>query len=183
MGKVTLEAKSRTESGKKAAKALRAARHIPAVVYNSNGEAKMLDVDATEFNKIWRSVTSTTLITLTVDGTAHEVFIKDVEYNIRTDAVLHADFWEPATDKEIVLKMKLQYSGTPAGVLKGGFLLKHIPEVTIKAKPAAVPERIVLDIAKVNVGEKFTVADMPAMDGVTVLTPAETSLVSVSAGR
>ena len=37
--------------------------------------------------------------------------------------------------------------------------------------------------AKVNVGEKFTVADMPAMDGVTVLTPAETSLVSVSAGR
>ena len=126
MGKVTLEAKSRTESGKKAAKALRAAGHIPAVVYNSSGEAKMLDVDATEFNKIWRSVTSTTLITLTVDGTAHEVFIKDVEYNIRTDAVLHADFWEPATDKEIVLKMKLQYSGTPAGVLKGGFLLKQI---------------------------------------------------------
>lgn len=183
MGKVTLEAKSRKDSGKKAAKALRATGRIPAVVYNSNGEATMLDVDATEFNKIWRSVTSTTLVTLTVDGTAHEVFIKDVEYNIRTDAVLHADFWEPAADKEIVLKMKLQYAGTPAGVLKGGFLLKHVPEVTIKAKPAAVPERIVLDISKVNVGEKFSVKDMAALDGVTVLTPADTPLVSVSAGR
>ena len=105
MGKVTLEAKSRTESGKKAAKALRAAGHIPAVVYNSSGEAKMLDVDATEFNKIWRSVTSTTLITLTVDGTAHEVFIKDVEYNIRTDAVLHADFWEPAANRTVTLNV------------------------------------------------------------------------------
>lgn len=183
MGKVTLEAKSRTESGKKAAKALRATGRIPAVVYNSEGKASMVDVDAVEFNKVWRSVTATTLVTLNVDGKAHEVFIKDVEYNIRTDAALHADFWEPAADKEIVLKMKLLYTGTPAGVLKGGFLLKHTPEVTIKAKPAAVPERIVLDIAKVNVGEKFTVADMAAMDGVTVLTPADTSLVSVSAGR
>lgn len=183
MGKVTLDAKTRTVSGKKAAKAIRATGNIPAVVYNSEGKATMIEADSTAFNKIWRSVTSTTLVTLNVDGTAHEVFIKDVEYNIRTDEVLHADFWEPATDKEIVLKMKLQYTGTPAGVLKGGFLLKHTPEVTIKAKPAAVPERIVLDISKVNVGEKFTVAEMAAMDGVTILTPADTSLVSVSAGR
>lgn len=183
MGKVTLDAKVRSESGKKAAKNLRATGRIPAVVYNSEGKATTIDVDSTAFNKVWRSVTATTMVTLNVDGTAHEVFIKDVEYNIRTDEVLHADFWEPAADKEIVLKMALQYAGTPAGVLKGGFLLKHTPEVTIKAKPAAVPERIVLDIAGVNVGEKFLVKDMAAMDGVTILTDAETALVSVSAGR
>ena len=79
--------------------------------------------------------------------------------------------------------MKLLYSGTPAGVLKGGFLLKHVPEVTIKAKPADVPERIVLDISKINIGEKLCVKDMNLGNGVTILTPAETSLVSISAGR
>lgn len=183
MGKMTIEAKSRTECGKKAAKTLRAAGRLPAVVYNSEGKATMIEVDEVEFNKVWRTVTATTLVTLNVDGKAHEVFIKDVEYNIRTDKVLHADFWEPAADKPIVLKMKLQYSGTPAGVLKGGFLLKHVPQVTIKAKPAAIPERIVLDISKVNVGEKFCVKDMNLSGDVTVLTPADTSLVSVSAGR
>lgn len=183
MGKTTLEAKSRSTTGKRAAKTLRATGRIPAVVYNSEGKATMLDVDSAEFNKIWRSITATTLVTLNVDGTAHEVFIKDVEYNIRTDEVLHADFWEPAADKEIVLKMKLQYSGTPAGVLKGGFLLKHTPDVTIKAKPAAVPERIVLDISKVNVGEKFLVKDIDLGADVKILTPVETAVVSVSAGR
>lgn len=183
MGKVTLEAKSRKESGKKAAKTLRAAGRMPAVLYNSEGKATMVEVDSVEFNKVWRSTTATTLVTLNVDGAAHEVFIKDVEYNIRTDAALHADFWEPAADKEIVLKMPLQYTGTPAGVLKGGFLLKHTPEVTIKAKPANVPERIVIDISAVNMGEKFAVKDMTVAAGVTVVTPADTSLVSVSSGR
>ncbi len=183
MAKVTLDSKVRTASGKKAAKTLRASGRIPAVVYNSEGKATMLDLDASAFNKIWRSITATTLVSLNVDGTVHEVFIKDVEYNIRTDEVLHADFWEPAADKEITLKMPLQYSGTPVGVLKGGFLLKHVPDVTIKAKPAAIPERIVLDISNINAGEKFTVKDMKVDAGVTILTPVETSLVSVSAGR
>ena len=120
MDKVTLEAKSRKDTGKKAAKLLRAAGRIPAVVYNSEGKSTMVDVDSTEFNKVWRTITATTMLTLNVDGAAHNVFIKDVEYNIREDKVLHADFWEPAADKEIVLKMKLLYSGTPAGVLKKG---------------------------------------------------------------
>lgn len=183
MATITLEAKGRKDTGKKAAKALRLTGRIPAIVYNSKGEATMIDVDETEFNKVWRSVTKTTLVTLKVDGADKAVFIKDVEYNIRTDKVLHADFWEPAQDKEIVLKMALQYTGTPAGVLKGGFLLKHTPDVTIKAKPAAIPERIVLDISKVNVGEKFCVKDMDLGKDVKVLTPAETSLVSISAAR
>ncbi|MBR0155148.1 MAG: 50S ribosomal protein L25 [Treponema sp.] len=183
MDKVNLEAKSRKDTGKKAAKLLRAAGRIPAVVYNSEGKSTMVDVDSTEFNKVWRTITATTMLTLNVDGAAHNVFIKDVEYNIREDKVLHADFWEPAADKGIVLKMKLLYSGTPAGVLKGGFLLKHVPEVTIKAKPGDVPERIVLDISKINIGEKLCVKDMNLGNGVTILTPAETSLVSISAGR
>ena len=183
MGKTTLEAKTRTVTGKKAARTLRAGGRLPAVVYNSEGKSTMIDVDEVEFNKVWRNITATTLVTLNVDGTSHEVFIKDVEYNIREDKVLHADFWEPAADKAIVLKMKLQYSGNPAGVLKGGFLLKHVPQVTIKAKPAAIPERIVLDISNVNIGERFCVSDMNLGNDITVLTPADTCLVSVSAGR
>ena len=183
MGKMTLEAKTRTVTGKKAARTLRAAGRLPAVVYNSEGKSTMIDVDEVEFNKVWRNITATTLVTLNVDGTSHEVFSKDVEYNIREDKVLHADIWEPAADKAIVLKMKLQYSGNPAGVLKGGFLLKHVPQVTIKAKPAAIPERIVLDISNVNIGERFCVSDMNLGNDITVLTPADTCLVSVSAGR
>ena len=48
MGKMTLEAKTRTVTGKKAARTLRAAGRLPAVVYNSEGKSTMIDVDEVE---------------------------------------------------------------------------------------------------------------------------------------
>mgnify|MGYP003297141745 FL=1 len=127
MSKQVINAKVRTTTGKRAAKKLREVGSIPAVVYNEKGEATMLEVNDSEFNKVWRSITATTVITLNVDGKEYDALIKDTEYNIRTDKVLHADFFVPAADQKLTYVLKIQYSGTPAGVLKGGFMLKHIP--------------------------------------------------------
>ena len=94
---MTVNAKVRTTSGKTAAKNLRKVGSIPAVMYNSKGEATMLEVNAVEFNKAWRTVTATTPVDLTVDGKTSKALIKDVEYNIRKDEVLHADFFVPTS--------------------------------------------------------------------------------------
>ena len=58
--------------------------------------------------------------------------IKDVEYNIRNDKVLHADFFAPDADEKLVMKIKVHYTGTPAGVLKGGFKKERNNEIKIK---------------------------------------------------
>ncbi len=184
MDKLTIDAQTRTTTGKRAAKRLRATGRIPAVLYNSKGESTMLDVSSVEFNNVWRSITPTTMIALKVDGSdGKNVLIKDVEYNIRNDSVLHADFFEPAAERKLTFSMKVQYSGTPAGVLKGGFLRKHLPEIRIQAHPADLPERVVADISGVNIGDVFRVKDLKFGEGVTVLTDNELSLVSVSPAR
>ena len=183
MSKQKLDAKTRTTTGKTAAKNLRKEGRIPAVVYNNKGEATSIDVSEVEFNKIWRNVTPTTSITLTVDGKDSLALIKDVEYNIRTDKVLHADFFEPAADKAITMKMPVHLVGTPAGVLKGGFLLKQAPEVQIKAVAKKMPARVDADISGVNIGEKFLVKNLNLGDGVTVITDAEVALASVKPAR
>lgn len=183
MDQLVLNAKTRTTTGRGPARRMRAEGRIPAVLYNHEGKSTMLDVDEVEFNKIWRNITPSTLINVTVDGTAHDVFIKDAEYNIRTDRVLHADFFEPAADQEITMKMPVHLSGTPAGVLKGGFLLKQAPDVQVKAVAKKMPQRVVADISNVNIGERFSVKDLKLGDGVTILTDAETALVSVKPAR
>ena len=68
MAKQTINAKTRTTTGKSAAKNLRKVGSIPAVVYNEKGEATMLEVNAVEFNKVWRTVTASTPVELVVDG-------------------------------------------------------------------------------------------------------------------
>ena len=183
MSKQTINAKIRTVSGKSAAKKLREAGSIPAVMYNDKGEATMLEVNAVEFNKVWRSITATTSIDLVVDGKKMPALIKDTEYNIRTDQVLHADFFVPAEDEKLKFKMKVQLSGSPAGVLKGGFMLRHIPEVTILSTLKTLPERIVVDVTALNIGDSFRVRDLKLDKGITVLTDPEAQLVSISPAR
>ena len=183
MSKQTLNAKVRTASGKAAAKKLREVGSIPAVMYNDKGEATMLEVNEVEFNKIWRTVTPTTSINLVVDGKDNAALIKDVEYNIRTDKVLHADFFVPAADQKLISKIKVHYTGTPAGVLKGGFKKERNNEIKIKCTLADLPETIVADISGINVSEALRVKDLKVGKNVEVLTDAELPLVTVSPAR
>ena len=183
MSKQKLDAKTRTTTGKTAAKNLRKEGRIPAVVYNDKGEATSIDVSEVEFNKIWRTVTPTTSINLVVDGKDNAALIKDVEYNIRNDRVLHADFFVPAADQKLVSKIKIHYTGTPAGVLKGGFKKERNNEIKIKCTLADLPETIVADISGINVSEALRVKDLKVGKNVEVLTDAELPLVTVSPAR
>lgn len=183
MSKVVINAKTRTTTGKTAAKNLRKVGRIPAVVYNSKGEATMIDVDEVEFNKVWRTITPTTSVTLNVDGKESLVLIKDAEYCIRTDKVLHADFFAPDADQKLVITMKVHYTGTPAGVLRGGFKKERNNKIKIKACIGDLPETVTADISKINVSEALRVKDLDLGDKVEVLTSAELPLVTVSPAR
>lgn len=183
MSKQILNAKTRTVTGKTAAKNLRKEGRIPAVVYNAKGEATSIDVDEVEFNKIWRTITPTTSIVLNIDGKENVALIKDVEYNIRNDKALHADFFVPDADQKLVMKIKVHFQGTPAGVLKGGFKKERNNQIKIKATIADLPETITADVSKINVSEALRVKDLVLGDKVEVLTDKELPLVTVSPAR
>ena len=183
MSKQTINAKTRTTTGKTAAKNLRKEGRIPAVVYNSKGQATSIDVDEVEFNKVWRNITPTTSVTLKVDGKDLVALIKDVEYNIRTDKALHADFFAPDADQKLVMKVKIHYTGTPAGVLKGGFKKERNNEIKIKACIADLPETVTADISGINVSEALRVKDLKLGNKIEILTNAELPLVTVSPAR
>lgn len=183
MSKQTLNAKTRIVTGKTAAKNLRKEGRIPAVVYNAKGEATSIDVDEVEFNKIWRTITPTTSIVLNIDGKENVALIKDVEYNIRNDKALHADFFVPDADQKLVMKIKVHFQGTPAGVLKGGFKKERNNQIKIKATIADLPETITADVSKINVSEALRVKDLVLGDKVEVLTDKELPLVTVSPAR
>ncbi|MBQ6779911.1 MAG: 50S ribosomal protein L25 [Treponema sp.] len=183
MDQLVIDAKARTETGKKIAKQLRANGRIPAVMYDEAGKATSLDVDSAQFNKVWRAITATTLVTLNADGKSYDAFIRDTEYDIKTDSVLHADFLVVTNKKPVVRTFKLHYSGTPAGVLKGGFMVKHIPEIKVKSLPKDMPARVTVDVSSVNIGEALLVKDLDLGKNVTVLTNGEEKIISIAPAR
>jgi len=183
MDQMVVDAKARQETGKKAAKAIRAAGNIPAVMYDEEGKATSLVVGSAQFNKAWRNITKTQLVTLNVDGKAVDAFIRDVEYDIMTDSVLHADFFVVSNKKPVVRTYKVQYSGTAAGVLKGGFMVKHVPEIKVKALPKNLPARLVVDVSAINIGDEYKVGNLDLGKDVEILTPAESVLITIAPAR
>lgn len=183
MEQFVINAKIRKETGKVAAKKLRATGRIPAVAYNEKGEATMLDIDAAEFSKAWRSITPTTLINLKIEGQDNMAYIQDTEYDIMTDKNLHADFHIVSGEKEITAKFKIHYVGTPAGVLQGGFLVKHVPQVTLKALPKYLPESVSADIAALKIGDKFAIKDLKLDPNVKVLTKGDLLVASIAPAK
>lgn len=180
MEQFVINATTRKETGKVVAKKIRAEGKIPAVAYNEKGESTMLVVDSAEFEKAWRSITKTTLVNLKIDGQDNMAYIKDTEYNILSDKCLHADFHVVSGNKAITAKFKIHYAGTPAGVLKGGFMVKRTPEVVVKALPADLPQSISADVSKLEIGDKFCVSDLNLGDKVTVLTKADSLIVTIA---
>lgn len=179
MEQFVINAVSRTQSGKKYAKHLREQGKIPAVAYDEKGESFMLEVDAVEFSKAWKSITKSTLITLKTDGKENKAFIKDCEYDIKSDKPLHADFYIVSGTKKSVFVYKIRYIGTPAGVLKGGYLSKHVPDIKIKALPQDLPEAISADVSKLEIGDKFTIGDFKLGNKIEILSNPASVVVAV----
>jgi large subunit ribosomal protein L25 len=182
MDAIVLKASSRTTTGKREAAHLRKTGKLPAVMYNSKGESTALSVSEAEFTKVWKNTTPSTLVNLFVDDKdAGIAFIKATEYNIISDKNLHVDFHLIEKDKPLKCRLKVQFTGSPAGVREGGKLTNHISEIAIRCLPADLPQRVVGDITNLGTGAMFRVKDLKLGQGITILTDAETPLISVSA--
>lgn len=183
MDQLVIKAKTRTESGKVAAKKLRATGHLPAVMYNSKGEAVMLDIDEAEFTKVWKQATPTTLVSLDVEGSVKKAFIKDTEYNIIQNRNLHVDFQVIDEDKPLRTKMNIVISGNSVGVRDGGFFAKGVTTVDIECLPKDLPVRIVADISNLGLGKKMTIADLPFDKSIKVLSDPDAVIAQVRNAR
>ncbi|GMO49635.1 MAG: 50S ribosomal protein L25/general stress protein Ctc [Treponemataceae bacterium] len=181
MDVMVVKANKREIKGKRGAAKLRKAGTLPAVMYNSKGEAEMLCVSEAEFTKIWKNTTPTTLIRLDVDGRDEGIaFIKTTEYDIIKDRNLHVDFHVIDMRKPLKRRFKVQFTGNPVGVREGGKLSNHVSEVAVKCLPADLPPRIVADITNLSAGSTFRVKDLTLGKGIELLTDGETPLISVS---
>ncbi|HHU35600.1 MAG TPA: 50S ribosomal protein L25 [Treponema sp.] len=171
MEKKTIEASTRTLTGKSATKRLRKEGRIPAVMYDNTGKSELLDLDDKEFAKLFSSVTESTLINIKIDGKREAVsFIKDAQYNIIIDKVIHVDFYEVEAGTLIRTKISIRLDGTPEGVRTGGVLEAGIEDIEVECLPKDLPPRITVDVSGMEMHTSIHVKDLIIGEGVKVLT-------------
>jgi large subunit ribosomal protein L25 len=180
MDRMTINAETRKDTGKGYARRLRVDGKMPAVMYNWKGEATSLELNYRDFYKVWKKATATTLIELVVDGKKSVLAsIKDTDYNILKDQVLHADFHIINEKAKLRTTIKVRTEGNAKGVRDGGVYVKGIESVTIECLPKDLPERIVADITELGLKDHLYVKDLPFGKGVTVIDDPEEIIGSV----
>lgn len=159
-----LNVKRRTKIGKNANRKLRAGGVIPAVFYTSGSESVALEVNEAALNKLYAQVGRTTLFDLDVEGTSHPALIWDVEYYPTKNRFQHVDFYGVDLNKEIKVRVPLEFFGVAKGTKLGGKLEVYRELIHVFAKPADLPKKIEVNIADLDVGQGLRVADlaMPA---------------------
>ena len=184
----TLEAVKRAKTGKNAkneARRLRAAGSMPAVVYGaSTGDAPAsvpVSVDPKSLSRILHSDSGVnTLIKLRVDGIETSVLVKEYQLDPITSRLLHADFYQLAMDKVLVLTVPIVLKGEPRGVkLQGGLLDFVTRDIQVECLPANIPEHIDIDVSGLELHQSIRVRDLPANDKWKAVSEGETMLVHI----
>ena len=176
----------REQAGKGAARSMRRAGKIPAVLYGQ-GECLLLTINPEGLVKILKShAGSTALISLTVDGAKSKAnrtaLLRDYQVDPVTGAVLHADLFEISMSKPIRVKVPIKViGGIPAGVKEGGVLHHNMRDVHVECLPAALPDHIEVDASALTIGSGIHMKDLGEREGVRFLDDPDQMVVSVAA--
>ena len=167
----------RKEHGTSAARRTRLQNKVPAIVYHSGIEATPLSVDKISLNKALR--TGQMIFEVNVEDKNQFVLVKEIQYHPVTDEIIHVDFQKVKEDEKISLEVAVRSSGEAQGVKLGGLLVQMLNSVTIKCKPAEIPEYLEIDVTDMEMDTNLFVKDITLPTDVEMLTAEDIAVVSV----
>lgn len=185
MDKVLLEARTRSERGKKVNKGRREG-FVPAVVYGRGVNSTGLWVSALDLKRLLKSSGESTIINLTIDGKDNRnVLIHEIQRSGVGNKFMHIDFFQVRMDEKIETEVELVFIGESKAVKElGGVLVKNIDKILIKCLPADLPSHIDVDISAINAFEDhIAIKDLKVSAKIEIEIDPETIVVIVAPQR
>jgi large subunit ribosomal protein L25 len=149
---------------KNAARRVRVAGKIPAVVYGAGQDAVAVAVDPKVITKILHSDSGhNTIFDLNVEGSAIvKAMIVDWQHEPIKGHLLHIDLKRIAMDKMMTVSVPIQMVGIPVGVKSQGGILEHVMrEVEVECLPNDIPSHLDVDVSNLELHGIIHVSDLP----------------------
>jgi large subunit ribosomal protein L25 len=175
-----LNVKVRKANGKREARRLRRSGGIPAILYG-HGEANCsLTVASDEMKSVVRRGGRV----VDLKGAVNEkAFIRDLQWDIYGNEVLHVDFARVSEHERIEVKVTVELRGQAAGVKDGGVVEHFVHEVEIECEALAIPDKLELNINDLKIGDQLTAGDLKLPSGITLISDPDAVLVHCVAPR
>lgn len=165
-------AESRGRSGTGAARAVRRAGKVPAVIYGGHADPKMLMLSHNDVVKhLEHEAVYSHVLDVSVDGKKEKAILKGVQRNPAKFQVLHLDFLRVSMSEAIKVNVPLHFvnENVSVGGKKGGIAAHSMVDVEVTCLPSVLPEFIEVDLAKVDIGETLHLTDLVLPKGVEIV--------------
>ena len=185
MEKLLLNVTIRDEKGKGCARSLRRGGRIPAVLYSKGGSTP-ISLEPSRVRKLLMlGHAESTLIDLKIDGAVNKAdriaVLRDYQTDPLTGELLHADFFEVSMDEKIKVTVPVELTAeTPAGVKEGGILQFVLRELEIECLPLLIPDNIVVDASKLNMGESIHIRDISVPEGIRIIIDPDQAVLTIA---
>jgi len=175
MENISIKAIARSEKPKK----VRDAGFIPGVLNGPGTTSIPVKFDSIALNKIIARHGSNAKLWVALGDEKKFGFIKEVQRHPVEGKVIHISIQLVSKDQNVKMQLPIAFHGQNG--LESRLLQLQIykAEIEVEGKPAFMPDEVIVDVAKKEVGDNITVKDFPLSHEIKVVDP-ENEIYAVS---
>ena len=171
-----LKAEIRERKGSKAAQKVINSGRIPAIIYGHKEEPISISLDAHDFVEGLHH--GHRLIDVQLGKKKQTIIVKALQYDHLGKNVIHADFMRVDVRELVKITVPIELKGTAQGTTEGGIVEEHSDHIEIECKATDIPERIVISVKNLKVGDSLHAGDIELPEGVKLVSSPDTLLIS-----
>jgi large subunit ribosomal protein L25 len=170
-----ISAEVRDRFGKGAARKLRAAGKIPAVIYGHGTQPQHVSLPGHETALIIRRANA--IIDLDIEGRHQLALVKDVQRDPVRQVIEHLDLVIVRAGEKVQVDVAVHVVGEPAPGLAVDLDAKVL---LIETLATSIPERLVVDVTGLEAGSQILAKDVQLPVGSTLVTEPDVLVAAVS---
>ncbi|SUY48003.1 ribosomal 5S rRNA E-loop binding protein Ctc/L25/TL5 [Clostridium putrefaciens] len=164
-------------------KRIRREGFIPGVIYGQDFEAKIVQFDFLELNKLLKDNTKTSRFKVNIGDSSTRCIVKEVQRDAATGKLIHIDMQSISENEEIKIKIPITFTGKRMIESKNLMIENYLTELELSGKMKYMPEGIEIDVENKELGDKIIVSDIKIDSNLEVLEDKDEVVALISSAK
>ena len=178
MAEASIDAETRTEFGKGAARRTRRAGKIPAVLYGHGTDPQHLALPELEFKRVLREQGRNAVVTLNIGGKPQLALTKTVVAHPIRPYIEHIDLLVISRGEKVVVEVGVTVTGDAA---PGSLVTQELNTLEVEADVSSIPEHIEVSVEGLAIGTQVLAGDVRLPEGALLRTDPDALVANVVA--
>lgn len=176
MAEIKIQAERRAEFGKGAARRIRRADKVPAVLYGHGGDPLHLTLPGHDLMLALKN--SNALLSIELDGDSTLAIPKQVQRDVIKGFIEHADLLIVKRGEKVTVNIPIHFVGEP---VPGALVQTELNAITVEAEATNIPTGVEVFVTGLEIGSQIHTGGIALPEGTTLAGDSDLLVVHITA--